>query len=62
LDNVRGGVTLLHSLLEATGDDEALATAGYYQGLPPVLQNGAYPSTQHYVEDVQALQQRFGGG
>jgi soluble lytic murein transglycosylase-like protein len=62
VDNVRGGVSLLHSLLEATGGDEGLAAAGYFQGLPSVLQNGVYPSTQRYVEDVQALQQRFGGG
>jgi len=60
-DNVRGGVLLLHALLHATGGDEALAAAGYYQGLPSVLQNGMYPSTQQYVADVQALQRRFGG-
>jgi LysM repeat protein len=60
-DNVRGGVLLLHSLLQATGGNEELAVAGYYQGLPSVLQNGMYPSTQQYVADVQALQQRFGG-
>lgn len=60
-ENVRGGVTLLHSLLESTGGNEALAAAGYYQGLPSVLQNGLYPSTKQYVEDVQALQQQFGG-
>jgi N-acetylmuramoyl-L-alanine amidase len=62
LENVRGGVTLLHSLLQATGGNETLAAAGYYQGLPSVLQNGVEPSTQQYTEDVQALQQRFGGG
>lgn len=62
LDNVRAGVLLLRSLLEATGGDEALAIAGYYQGLPSVLENGSYPSTRQYVSDVQALQQRFGGG
>lgn len=62
LENVRGGVILLHSLLQATGGNEAEAVAGYYQGLPSVLQNGLDISTQQYVEDVQALQQRFGGG
>lgn len=61
LENVRGGVLLLHSLLESTGGDEGLAAAGYYQGLPSVLQHGEYPETRHYVEDVRALQQRFGG-
>ena len=35
-DNVRGGVLMLHSLLDATGGDSAMAAAGYYQGLPSV--------------------------
>jgi N-acetylmuramoyl-L-alanine amidase len=61
-DNVRGGVLLLHSLLTATGGDPALAAAGYYQGLPSVQQNGMYPSTQQYVQDVMSLEQQFGGG
>lgn len=60
-DNVRGGVLLLHSLLASTGGDPALATAGYYQGLPSVQQNGIFPSTQQYVNSVLALQQQFGG-
>jgi len=61
-DNVRGGVLLLHSLLTATGGDPALAAAGYYQGLPSVQQNGMYPDTQQYVQDVMSLEQQFGGG
>jgi LysM repeat protein len=61
-DNVRGGVLLLHSLLSATGGDPAMAAAGYYQGLPSVQQNGMYPSTQQYVQDVLALEHQFGGG
>jgi N-acetylmuramoyl-L-alanine amidase len=61
-DNVRGGVLLLHSLLTATGGDPALAAAGYYQGLPSVQQNGMYPSTQQYVQDVLSLEHQFGGG
>ena len=60
-DNVRGGVLMLHSLLNATGGDHGLAAAGYYQGLPSVQQNGLYPSTQQYVNDVLALEQQFGG-
>lgn len=59
LGNVRAGVLLLHSLLEASSGDQALAIAGYFQGLPSVLQNGMYASTQQYVADVQALEQRF---
>ncbi len=62
LDNVRGGVLLLRSLLASTGGNPALAAAGYYQGLPSVQRFGVYPSTQQYVNDVMALAQRFGGG
>jgi LysM repeat protein len=61
VENVRGGVLLLHSLLESTGGNQSLAAAGYYQGLPSVLEHGAYPSTEQYVNDVRALQGRFGG-
>lgn len=61
-DNVRGGVELLHSLLNATGGNAALAAAGYYQGLPSVEAHGMYPDTQQYVNDVLSLQQRFNGG
>jgi N-acetylmuramoyl-L-alanine amidase len=61
-DNVRGGVLLLHSLLQSTGGNTAMAAAGYYQGLPSVLQNGVYPSTQNYVNSVLSLERQFGGG
>jgi soluble lytic murein transglycosylase-like protein len=61
-DNVRGGVLLLHSLLNSTGGDPSMAAAGYYQGLPSVQQNGVYPSTQQYVNSVMALENQFGGG
>jgi N-acetylmuramoyl-L-alanine amidase len=61
-DNVRGGVLLLHSLLQSTGGSAAMAAAGYYQGLPSVLQHGVYPSTQNYVNDVLSLERQFGGG
>jgi soluble lytic murein transglycosylase-like protein len=59
--NVRGGVLLLHSLLNETGGDSALAAAAYYQGLSSVLKEGEAPSTEQYVGDVLALQQQFGG-
>jgi hypothetical protein len=59
--NVRGGVLLLHSLLNETGGDSALAAAGYYQGLSSVLQEGQAPETEEYVGNVLALQQQFGG-
>jgi LysM repeat protein len=61
-DNVRGGVLMLHSLLNATGGDPAMAAAGYFQGLPSVQQHGMYPDTQKYVQNVLALQRQFGGG
>lgn len=61
-DNVRGGVLLLHSLLNSTGGDSSMAAAGYYQGLPSVVQHGVYPSTQNYVNNVLALERQFGGG
>jgi soluble lytic murein transglycosylase-like protein len=61
-DNVRGGVLMLHSLLNATGGDPAMAAAGYYQGLPSVQQHGMYSDTQKYVQSVLALQRQFGGG
>ena len=58
---MRGGVLLLHSLLSATGSD-AMAAAGYYQGLTSVQNNGMYSDTQQYVNDVLALERQFGGG
>ncbi len=61
-DNVRGGVLLLHWLLDATGSNQPLAAADYYQGLGSVEQDGIYPSTQQYVNSVLALEQQFGGG
>ncbi len=61
LENVRGGVLLLHQLLQQTGGDEQLAVAGYYQGLASVRDYGMYADTQRYAADVMALAQRFGG-
>jgi soluble lytic murein transglycosylase-like protein len=60
-DNIRGGVLLLHSLLDQTGGDPALAAAGYYQGLASVRAHGMYADTQRYVNNVIALRARFGG-
>ncbi|HWE32993.1 MAG TPA: LysM peptidoglycan-binding domain-containing protein [Solirubrobacteraceae bacterium] len=61
-DNVRAGSMMLHSLLAATGGSQSLAAAGYYQGLASVQQNGMYTDTQQYVNNVLALESRFGGG
>jgi LysM repeat protein len=60
--NVKGGVLLLHSLLNSTGGDPAMAAAGYYQGLSSVQAHGMYNDTQQYVNSVMALARRFGGG
>jgi LysM repeat protein len=62
VENVRGGVLLLRSLLNSSGGDPSTAAAGYYQGLPSVQQHGLYRSTQQYVQSVMALERRFGGG
>ena len=59
LDNIRGGVALLHDLLAQTGGNESEAVAAYYQGLRSVQTRGIYPGTQRYVRDVLALQSRF---
>jgi LysM repeat protein len=61
-DNIRAGSLLLHSLLADTGGDQAMAVAGYYQGIQSVRAHGLYPDTQAYVNNVMALRQRFGGG
>jgi LysM repeat protein len=59
--NVRGGVLLLHSLLESTGGDPSLAAAGYFQGLESVRHEGEAPETEEYVNNVLALKHQFGG-
>ena len=59
-ENIRGGVLLLHALLNSTGSS-AMAAAGYYQGLSSVEQHGMYADTQQYVNNVMALERRFGG-
>src|SRR5579884_1333181 len=62
VSNVTGGVLMLHSLLNETGGNQALAAAGYYQGLPSVERNGMYSDTQQYVNNVMSLARQFGGG
>jgi soluble lytic murein transglycosylase-like protein len=59
--NVRGGVLFLRSLLQSTGDNPELAIAGYYQGLPSVLEGGELPSTEQYVGEVLARRRQYGG-
>ena len=61
LDNVRAGVLFLRQLLRDTGWDVQATVAAYYQGLGSVKSVGILPETQQYVDDVLALQPRFGG-
>jgi len=61
LDNVRGGVLLLRSLLIATHGNLALTAAGYVQGLASVRKDGMFAVTRQYVKDVLALRHMFGG-
>jgi soluble lytic murein transglycosylase-like protein len=60
-DNVRAGVLYLRQLLRDTGGDTRTAIAAYYQGLGSVRERGMLPETQRYVDNVMALQGRFGG-
>jgi soluble lytic murein transglycosylase-like protein len=60
-DNVRAGSLYLGHLLEATGGDERMAVAAYYQGLGSIQGQGVLPETQQYVDNVMALRARFGG-
>jgi LysM repeat protein len=60
-DNVRAGSLYLGRLLRETGGDVRSAVAGYYQGLGSVQRDGMFAGTRRYVDDVLALQGRFGG-
>jgi LysM repeat protein len=60
-DNVRAGSLYLARLLRETGGDMRLAAAGYYQGLTSVRTRGMFDDTRRYVDNVMALQSRFGG-
>jgi N-acetylmuramoyl-L-alanine amidase len=58
-DNVVAGVVFLQHLWELTDGDTEQTLAGYYQGLASVRQNGRYPSTERYIDNVLALRERF---
>jgi N-acetylmuramoyl-L-alanine amidase len=60
-DNVKAGTLYLNQLLKDTGGDQRMAIAAYYQGLGSVRQNGLLPETERYVDNVMALQGKFGG-
>jgi soluble lytic murein transglycosylase-like protein len=60
-DNVHAGVMYLRQLLRDTGGHVPTAVAAYYQGLSSVRRIGILPETRRYVDNVLALQSRFGG-
>jgi soluble lytic murein transglycosylase-like protein len=60
-DNVRAGSLYLARLMRETGGNARLAAAGYYQGLTSVRTRGMFDDTKRYVDNVMALQARFGG-
>jgi len=60
-DNVRAGSMYLTQLLRETGGDPRMAAAAYYQGLASVRSRGMFEDTKRYVDNVFALQGRFGG-
>jgi murein DD-endopeptidase MepM/ murein hydrolase activator NlpD len=51
-DNIKMGTKYLSLLLDATGGDEHLAVASYYQGLAPTQAGVFYPDTQDYVNMI----------
>lgn len=59
VDNVEAGVAFLRYLDRLTGGDQRTTLAGYYQGLRSLRENGAYPDTERYIDNVLALRARF---
>jgi LysM repeat protein len=58
-DNIRMSARYLRYLLDRCGGDPELAVASYYQGFASIQRSGIFESTQHYVEVVLALRERF---
>ncbi len=59
-DNVQAGVYLLARLDASYSGNQRLAAAAYYQGARSVARDGLYRDTKLYVDDVMALEARFG--
>ena len=57
--NIKAGVRFFAFYLSKTNGDEAIAVAGYFQGLRSVWQNGISEATKKYVAAVMALRKRF---
>jgi LysM repeat protein len=51
-DNIKMGTKYLQLLLQATGGNDHLAVAAYYQGLAPTQSGVFYPDTADYVEMI----------
>ena len=60
-DNVRAGALYLQSLINQTGSVSD-GVAAYNEGLGALRNFGVYPSTQQYVNNVLADQQRYASG
>ena len=51
-DNIKMGTKYLQLLIEATGGNDHLAVASYYQGLAPTQDGVFYPDTADYVDII----------
>jgi soluble lytic murein transglycosylase-like protein len=60
-DNADVGAALLRHYLDEFNDPK-LALAAYYQGAAATAKDGIYPSSQHYVDGIWALRNRFNAG
>ena len=58
-DNAELGVALLYKYLVVFDGDPKMALAAYYQGETATRKHGIYPSSQHYVDGIWALRNRF---
>ena len=58
-DNIQMAAAYLHQLLVQTSGNQALALAGYYQGLTSVRQRGMMVSTVQYAHGILAFVPSF---
>lgn len=58
-DNIEAGVAFLNYLHQLTGGDPEMILGGYYQGLLSMDEDGIYPDTRRYTENVLLLRERF---
>jgi soluble lytic murein transglycosylase-like protein len=58
-ENLHLSAAYLRWLIDRAGGDQATALAAYHQGRTSVLQEGWFPVTQRYVEDVFSLRWEF---